>query len=330
MENPISIEMSTFIVCFEVQKARGLPRFDLCASGSYFELSIAGRQPAPAQLPRQSALFTFIVMKSSQSGQSNQRTDRSFWEDTGEEFPAFCEASSTRYYFDCERFLFEEYFPDLQGKRILKTDLWDEAKNSRILRWAATRGAEVFGLDISSPILRGALCAFQEGEATLNPRFILSDVRSIGLASNSFDYLYIMGTVEHSPEYKLAIEECFRVLRPGGRAIIGVPNKLDPFLRPAFVSLLSKFGYYGYGYELSFSAPSFNRILRQVGFKIIDNSGILFMPGLLRMADLYCFCYMPWATRFTAPLIVPFAFLYRRFPWLRRHGYLIASVVEKP
>ncbi len=256
--------------------------------------------------------------------------DRSFWDFTGRQISAFYDAPSTRYYFECEKGLFERYLPDLRGKRILKTDLWDEAKNTRILRWAAQQGAEVYGIDISPEILREALSAFPSSSNHFHPCFIVSDVRSIGFPSDYFDYLYSMGTVEHSPEYLRALQECFRVLKKGGRAIIGVPNKLDPFLRPAFVYLLHKFGLYAYGYELSFTTREFNRLLEQVGFRVIDNSGVLFMPGLLRMADLYLFCHMRWATALTAPLIAPFAFLYRRFSWLRRHGYLIACAVEKP
>jgi SAM-dependent methyltransferase len=257
-------------------------------------------------------------------------TDRLFWEKTGRQVPAFCEAPSTRYYFDCEKSLFEEYFPELRGKSILKTDLWDEAKNSRILHWAADLGATVYGLDISSETLGEAQSVFLACPMPHDPRFIISDVRKIGFVDNCFDYIYSMGTVEHSPDYYVALEECFRVLKSGGRAIIGVPNKLDPFLRPACVSILSRLGLYAYGYELSFTVRHFNRLLQEVGFRIVENTGILFMPGLLRMADLYFFCYMPWATLLTGPLIAPFAFLYRRFPRLRSHGYLIASVVEKP
>ncbi|MBI4527960.1 MAG: class I SAM-dependent methyltransferase [Deltaproteobacteria bacterium] len=256
---------------------------------------------------------------------NTRHAERSFWDFTGREIPAFSGAPSTRYYFECEKRLFEEYLPDLHRKRILKTDLWDEAKNSRILRWVAEQGAEVYGIDISVEILQEALSAFQH-----HPRFIVSDVRSIGFPSNYFDYLYSMGTVEHSPQYFTALEECFRVLKKGGRGIIGVPNKLDPFLRPVFVALLSKVGLYAYGYELSFSMREFSGMLEQIGFRVIGKTGILFMPGLIRMADLYLYCHMRWATALTAPLIAPFAFLYRRFPRLRRHGYLIACVVEKP
>ncbi|HWP57799.1 MAG TPA: class I SAM-dependent methyltransferase [Candidatus Acidoferrales bacterium] len=244
--------------------------------------------------------------------------------------PAFCEAPSTLYYFECERALFESYFPQLAGKRVLKTDLWDEAKNSRILHWAADRGARAYGLDISFETLAAARAVFHDCAERHRTGFIVSDVRKIGFADNSFEYLYSMGTVEHSPEYYAGLQECFRVLKRGGRAIIGVPNKLDPFLRPLLVALLSRLRLYAYGYELSFTARHLNRLLEQVGFKVVANTGILFMPGVLRMLDLYFFCYCPWGTRLTAPLIAPFAFLYRRFPRLRRHGYLIAAVVEKP
>jgi ubiquinone/menaquinone biosynthesis C-methylase UbiE len=141
----------------------------------------------------------------------------------------------------------------------LKTDLWDEAKNSRILHWAADLGATVYGLDISSETLGEAQSVFLTCPVPHDPRFIISDVQKIGFVDNCFDYIYSMGTVEHSPDYYVALEECFRVLKSGGRAIIGVPNKL-------------------------------HRVL----------------------------------------LIALFARLYRRFPRLRSHGYLIASVVEKP
>jgi len=257
-------------------------------------------------------------------------SDRSFWEATGKQLPAFCDAPSTRYYFACERRLFEDYFPRLQGKTVLKTDLWDEAKNSQILHWAADQGAEVYGIDISSETLTEARQNFARCPQGHRQRFILSDVRKIGFADNSFDYLYSMGTVEHSPQYFLALQECLRVLKPGGRAIIGVPNKLDPFLRPACVAIMHAVGLYAYGYELSFSMGHWNRLLRQAGFRVVDNSGILFMPGMLRILDLYLYCKLPAATRLTAPLIKPFAYLHEKFPRLRRHGYLIASVVEKP
>ena len=87
-----------------------------------------------------------------------------------------------------------------------------------------------------------------------NPGFAIADVRTLPFVDESFDLIYSMGTIEHFDEYAEAARELFRVLRPGGRAIIGVPNKLDPFLRPLMVTLLNSLNLYGYGMEKSFTA----------------------------------------------------------------------------
>ena len=65
--------------------------------------------------------------------------DVDFWDGVGDRFPSLKGATSTGYYFECERLLLEDLAGNLGGLRILKTDLWDEAKNTEILRWAAER-----------------------------------------------------------------------------------------------------------------------------------------------------------------------------------------------
>lgn len=256
-------------------------------------------------------------------------TFRVFWENAGENIPPFSDAPSTRYYFDCERFLFERYFGDLRGKALYKTDLWDEAKNTRILYWAAAeKGALPFGLDISSSIVRQARDYFIRKR--VRPLFAVSDMRFTAFRDDSFDLIYSMGTVEHFLEYRLGLQECFRVLRPGGRAIIGVPNKLDPFLRPLQVAALNRLGLYAYGYERSFTRGQLESLLRGIGFEVMARTGILFMPGWLRILDLFLFVNSPGWSAGLKPLIAPFAWLYRRSDALKRSGYLIAAVVRKP
>jgi SAM-dependent methyltransferase len=156
-------------------------------------------------------------------------------------------------------------------------------------------------------------------------------VRTLAFPDETFDVIYSMGTIEHFADYDVAVREMFRVLKPGGRAIIGVPNKLDPFLRPALVWGLHCFGLYAYGVEKSFTMKSLRHLLESEGFRIRGESGVLFMPGWLRMLDLLCHTRFRPGERFTAPLIRPFAWLHRRVPRLRRHGYLIACLgVKEP
>jgi hypothetical protein len=122
----------------------------------------------------------------------------------------------------------------------------------------------------------------------------------------------------------------YRILEPGGRAIIGVPNLCDPFLRPLMVWALQRIGLYHYGAERAFSAGALRRLLEDAGFRVTGHSGILFMPGWLRMADLWATTRGSALARVTGLLTKPFALAYRRVPAVRRHGCLLALRAEKP
>ncbi len=251
---------------------------------------------------------------------------RRFWADVGDQFPDLGGARSTAFYRRDEERLFRDYLPSLDGLRVMKTDLWDEAKNTRILRWAAAEGAVAFGVDISPPIVFDA----RRGFGDLELRAPVSDIRWLPFRDASFDAVYSMGTIEHFLESEQAVEETFRVLRPGGRLILGVPNRFDPFLRPLLVALLYRLGLYGYGYEKCYSRRALRRMLEAAGFEVVAESGILFVPGWLRMLDLACHTWVPPLARITGAAAGLFAALARRVPFLHRHGYLLASVGVRP
>ncbi len=249
-----------------------------------------------------------------------------FWHEVGEEFPALTGAPSTTYYFENEKRLIAESLPSLAGRTLLKTDLWDEAKNTRILQWAADQGARVYAIDLSEPIVRQARAAFEQ--RTL--RSAVSDVRSLPFADGSFDAIYSMGTLEHFAETDAAVAELARVLKPGGRVILGVPNRHDPFLRPLMVALLYRIGLYGYGYEKSYSRRALRAMLEDAGLDVVAESGVLFVPGALRMLDLWFHTRARALTIVTGALLRPFVWFDAHVPAVRRHGYLLASVGVKP
>jgi SAM-dependent methyltransferase len=253
---------------------------------------------------------------------------RRFWAGVGEQFPDLGGAASTRYYADNEQRLFTEHFPGLAGLRILKTDLWDEAKNTRILAWAGANGARAYGVDISEPTVLQARTAFAAGPRPL--RGAVGDVRDLPFQDASFDAIYSMGTIEHFDDTERAVREMARVLKAGGRAIVGVPNRYDPFLRPLWVTALQAAGLYGYGYEKSYSRRSLKRMLERAGLEVVAETAILFIPGWLRMLDLACHCWCRPLSAVTAALVRPFVIVDRHIPWVRRHGYLLATVATKP
>jgi SAM-dependent methyltransferase len=243
----------------------------------------------------------------------------------GERFPDLGGAASTRYYAENEQRLFTEHFPPLAGLTVLKTDLWDEARNTRILAWASARGARAYGVDISEPTVLRARGAF--GADPL--RCVVSDVRDLPFVDASFDAIYSMGTIEHFDETERAVAEMTRVLKPGGRAIVGVPNRHDPFLRPLLATALQAIGLYAYGYEKSYSRRALKEMLERAGLTVVAETAILFIPGWLRMLDLACHSWCRPLAKIPAACIAPFVFLDRHVPAVRRHGYLLATVVTK-
>ena len=250
----------------------------------------------------------------------------SFWDDVGANFPSLKGAVSTAYYFDCERWLFETYLPKLRDLVVFKTDLWDEAKNTEILRWAADHGARPMGVDVSIDVVREAGRVLRAHR----PGFVVGDVRAIPFREGAVDAVYSMGTIEHFEEYAQAVREIFRVLKPGGTAIVGVPNKLDPFLRPLMVHIMNAAGLYGYGMEKSFTPARSSACWSRPASGSPPGPGILFIPGWLRMLELWLYTRRSRLTGVTTPPVRLFAWLYRRVPAVRRHGYLTVCVAERP
>lgn len=255
---------------------------------------------------------------------------RAFWAGVGERFPDLGGAASTAYYAANEQRLFTEHLGPLEGLSILKTDLWDEAKNTRILAWACAQGARTYGVDISAPTVDLARLAFRALPSGAPLGAAVGDVRDLPFRNASFDAVYSMGTIEHFDETVRAVEEIARVLKPGGRAIVGVPNRYDPFLRPLLATALQAVGLYGYGYEKSYSRRGLRRLLEGAGFEIVAETAILFIPGWLRMIDLACHSWCRPLATLTAALVRPFAWLDRHVPPVRDHGYLLATIVRKP
>jgi ubiquinone/menaquinone biosynthesis C-methylase UbiE len=79
-------------------------------------------------------------------------------------------------------------------------------------------GAETYGIDIGAEFSFDHVAA---RPATLR----LMDARALEFEDSSFDLVYSFHALEHIPDFRKALREMSRVLRPGGTFCIGTPNK---------------------------------------------------------------------------------------------------------
>ncbi len=267
-----------------------------------------------------------------QANMGLREQQRQAWDQIAASVHDFHAAPSTQYYRRCEMALIQHAVGDLRGKRVLKLDLWNEAFNTRILDWMRSQGAEVVGLDLSRVVaFRARRNAQVNGQLNGHaPALLRADIRELPFAPDSFDVVYTMGTIEHIDEYRQALQELQRVLRPGGRAIVGVPHKWNLFLRPLMVWVLDAFGQYLYAPEKSFSAGELRKDVEGTGLRVVERTGILTLPGVLRMADLFLYTRGIPLYRLTPLLLAPFQYLETHWRWPGRFGYLLTVIADKP
>lgn len=115
-------------------------------------------------------------------------------------------------------------------------------------------------------------------------RAICGDGYHIPFSDNSFEVVLLIAILEHTSEPARVIAEARRVLKPGGRAIIVVPNDVT---MSAGRLLLGKFPI-RYPDHLTFTTPArLHKWLAQ-GFRVAEEFALPFRP-LPYAANLYYF-----------------------------------------
>lgn len=103
------------------------------------------------------------------------------------------------------------------------------------LRWLAERGYEVRGID-GSPGMLAQARPIVGGE-----RLARADVRALPFASGAFDLALSVEVVRYLPDGAPALGELFRVLRPGGTAVVTAASRYAlhgyALLNPLFAAL---------------------------------------------------------------------------------------------
>ena len=112
---------------------------------------------------------------------------------------------------------FEQY----AGRRVLEVGCGAGIDLARFAR----SGAVVTGVDISQSAIDLAQSNFSQ--QNLIGTFTVADGEHLLVSDSSFDLVYAHGVVQYTPNPQQLVDECRRVLKPGGLAIFQVYNRVS-------------------------------------------------------------------------------------------------------
>ena len=155
---------------------------------------------------------------------------RNYWNEHIHDLEISREAPGSRAFFaDLDQYHFEKLhhllrlvdFDGYRGKRVLDVGC---GAGTDLVRFAKG-GALVSGVDISPSAVALARQNFsQQGlEADLRE----ADGEHLPYADGTFDLVFAHGVVQYTPDSRALVEECRRVLKPGGDAIFQVYNRIS-------------------------------------------------------------------------------------------------------
>ena len=105
-------------------------------------------------------------------------------------------------------------FASTRGLRVLEIGCGLGSDGARF----AVAGADYTGVDLTDAAIELARKRFEL--FSLPGTFRTEDAESLDFADASFDLVYSHGVLHHTPDTEGAVKEIYRVLRPGGRAIV--------------------------------------------------------------------------------------------------------------
>ncbi len=165
-----------------------------------------------------------------------------------------------------------EVLGDVKGKRVLEVG----AGTGRDSFTLAEAGAQVFVLDYADAAIEIVKKLNEQNKAKVIP--VQGDAFALPFADNSLDIVFHQGLLEHFRNPEGIIAENFRVLKPGGIAVIDVPQRWHIYtvIKHILIALDAWFA----GWETEFSLGQLKKLLRKHGFEPIYYYGDWMYPSL--------------------------------------------------
>ena len=155
---------------------------------------------------------------------------RDYWNEHIHDLEISREAPGSRAFFaDLDQYHFEKLhhllrlvdFDGYRGKRVLDVGC---GAGTDLVRFAKG-GALVSGVDISPSAV--ALARQNFSQQSLEADLREADGEHLPYADGTFDLVFAHGVVQYTPNSRALVEECRRVLKPGGDAIFQVYNRIS-------------------------------------------------------------------------------------------------------
>lgn len=126
-------------------------------------------------------------------------------------------------------------FSETKGRRVLEIGCGLGTDGAQF----AMAGADYTGVDLTAAAVELARKRFELFQ--MPGTFRVADAEKLDFPDKSFDIVYSHGVLHHTPDTAGAIREVFRVLRPGGRAVVMLYHR-DSYNYRINISLLRRAG----------------------------------------------------------------------------------------
>jgi SAM-dependent methyltransferase len=110
-----------------------------------------------------------------------------------------------------------------QSRRVLEVGCGMGTDLARFAR----HGATVFGVDLTPRHL--AITRARLLNEDVIPRLVRGDAEHLPMGDGTVDLVYSFGVLHHTPDITKALDEIHRVLRPGGRLVLGLYHRHSMF-----------------------------------------------------------------------------------------------------
>ncbi|MBL1140649.1 MAG: class I SAM-dependent methyltransferase [Proteobacteria bacterium] len=195
--------------------------------------------------------------------------------------------------------------------------------NARDIAYILEQGAEIIGIDISEGMILEAKKDLEK-LGYKNVTLEVGDATNLAYADNQFDKVLCSEVIEHIPNADKALNEMWRILKPGGHLILSTPNPNSWYGFDRYIIWEKIFRKeWPHPYDNWRSLRELLFMTKTKGFITKKTAGVCYIPGFI-------ITYFVLPKFIQHPLIsiirIFEPFLSRRLP---QFGYMVCAVVEK-